>query len=558
MGMKYSSYKRKEVIRIKNIKDFYNLLENSNHGLILLNEQGQVLRYNPFMYKLCSISEDEAKANIGNSPVNNNKPGGKGILNLYQPQYNESAPKLIEAVNQEVEKNNTTETFYLLKNKKNPEHIFFAKTYLRKIQIGKENFILCSFFVVKDVPFNDPYYYKNKENNKKIKPKNASEKNINYNNNNRNQNEKQNQKEKKRTTDLGHFRGHISIVNNFNINSTKNSESTIVELGSGFVQNDFKFKTNENSKKSKSYKDEENPYNSCVECVTDLQNEPKEDFVKKNQNPKQTQMFLTSALIMNNIIAFNINNPNLPFNKNSKFIPNEINSGTSDFTRDLYKNINYRHNKTKHKTKQKQRFKTNKKKHHNKNKHHSKKKHHNKNKHHIKNKHHNKNKYNNNNKDNNNSKSTVNNFNINFNINSNNTKINNNSNNNNSKINNNNNNNDTHSFTNNTNNDNGNDNNNNSNNEYNSSNDNNNSKTKNNNSFTNNTINDNDNDNNNNNNNSTTAKNTIYKFIIEDDEKLEFDLESILPSSNEIDKIFQDYELENELSDQQLDLNLKK
>ncbi|KAJ3429810.1 hypothetical protein M0812_25171 [Anaeramoeba flamelloides] len=155
MGMPYSSYKRKETIqKKKNIKDFYKLIDHANFGVCLVNEKNEISRYNPFMLKLFHFSRKEIKSNTGNSPVKNNKPGGNGTLNLYQPQYNQSSVALIKKVFEEIKKNNTLELTLLYKNTKNPKNLFFAKTYVRKIQIDKQIFTMTSCFPLNGKTFN--------------------------------------------------------------------------------------------------------------------------------------------------------------------------------------------------------------------------------------------------------------------------------------------------------------------------------------------------------------------------------------------------------------------
>ncbi|KAJ6245746.1 hypothetical protein M0813_20166 [Anaeramoeba flamelloides] len=124
------------------------------------------------MRKLCSLSRDEIKSNTGNSPVKNNKPGGNGILNLYQPQYKQSALTLLKATFEEIDQNNTAELIVLHKNTKNPKNLFFAKTYVRKIQIGKQIFTMTSCFPLKEKPLIDPFNFKQDQTIKQIEPKN--------------------------------------------------------------------------------------------------------------------------------------------------------------------------------------------------------------------------------------------------------------------------------------------------------------------------------------------------------------------------------------------------
>ncbi|KAJ6245749.1 hypothetical protein M0813_20169 [Anaeramoeba flamelloides] len=130
------------------------------------------------MLKLFHFSRKEIKSNTGNSPVKNNKPGGNGTLNLYQPQYNQSSVALIIKVFEEIEKNNTLELTLLYKIKKNQSSLFSGKTYVRKIQIGKQIFLMISCFPLKEKPLIDPFNFKQKETIKQIEPKKPKEKNT--------------------------------------------------------------------------------------------------------------------------------------------------------------------------------------------------------------------------------------------------------------------------------------------------------------------------------------------------------------------------------------------
>ncbi|KAJ6245747.1 hypothetical protein M0813_20167 [Anaeramoeba flamelloides] len=454
--------------------------------------------YNPFMRKLCSLSQDEIKSNTGNSPVKNNKPGGKGTLNLYQPQYKQSAPTMFKAVFEEINKNNTAELIVLHKNTKNPKNLFFAKTYVRKIQIGKQTFTLISSFPINGTPLIDPFNFKQDQTIKQIEPKKPKEKNTKNK-------QKENKNQILKKPNSRNFNRPIYFSNQLNFNSKNNYEPSIVELESDSDHKEddiknYKLYNNYNEKTE----DEVFAYNSCVEPMTDLENEPKEDyfFNNQNQNQKQTQSFLTCAFIMNKLISLNYNHSNSSSVNNSKSILNEIDSETNDFKGGIVKKVKNTTNKKKPKTKKKSNFKKNKtdnkrnkRKNRNNNKNRNNRKTDNNNKKKSKNKKpKNKIQININNIHNNttiNNTNTINNF-----INKNNTNFDNNT-----KINN---------MMKNIN------------------------KTPD--SVKNNTIKSNKID-------KVTIKNTIYQFLIENDQKLETDLENILPSSEEIDNIFQEYEL---------------
>ncbi|KAJ3429812.1 hypothetical protein M0812_25173 [Anaeramoeba flamelloides] len=507
MGMPYSSYKKKETIRKKTkIRDFYKLIDHANFGVALLNEKNEISMYNPFMRKLCSLSQDEIKSNTGNSPVKNNKPGGKGTLNLYQPQYNQSAPTMFKAVFEEIDQNNTAELIVLHKNTKNPKNLFFAKTYVRKIQIGKQTFTLISSFPINGTPLIDPFNFKQDQTIKQIEPKKPKEKNTKNK-------QKENKNQILKKPNSRNFNRPIYYDSQLNFNSKNNSEPSIVELESDSDHKEYDIK---NYKLLNNYNDKTEDkvfaYNSCVEPMTDLENEPKEDYFFKNQNQKQTQSFLTCAFIMNKLISLNYNHSNSSSVKNSKSILNEINSKTNDFKGGIFKKGQKTQPiKKKPKTKKNQISKKNKtdnkrnkRKNRNNNKNRNNRKTDNNNKKKSKNKkpknkiqinitniHKNTTINNIHNSTTINNTNTINNF-----INKNNTNFDNNT-----KINN---------MMKNIN------------------------KTPN--RVKNNTIKSNKID-------KVTIKNTIYQFLIEDDQKLETDLENILPSSEEIDNIFQEYEL---------------
>ncbi|KAJ6237028.1 hypothetical protein M0813_03435 [Anaeramoeba flamelloides] len=342
MGIKYSSYKRKEIVKKKKIKEFYNLIENSNHGITMMNEKNQICLYNPVMCRLCGLSPKEITSNVGNSPVKNNKPGGQGILNLYQPQYKISAFMLIKAIIEEVNKNYTAKTVFLLQNKKNPENIFFGQSYLRRIQIGKQILTLISFFPIKDTPLIDPFHSENEETIKKIKPKMTKESKKKNKNNTKEKNKKEKERTiQKKTKKNSRHSGCLMELGNFvNFGSQKNFQPSVVELDSDSDtdHNNSPLNSFENSNYTD---DKENSYGSWVEPLTDFENEVQKNSLNQNQNlnniqnnniQNQDQMvFLTNDFVMSKLIELN--------NFNSELVPNEPNSNPNGFKGGSFNNI---------------------------------------------------------------------------------------------------------------------------------------------------------------------------------------------------------------------------
>ncbi|KAJ6237027.1 DNAj heat shock n-terminal domain-containing protein [Anaeramoeba flamelloides] len=536
MGIKYSSYKRKEFVKKKNINEFYNLIENSNHGIVMLNEKYEICLYNPEIRRLCGLSPKEITSNVGNSPVKNNKPGGQGLLSLYQPQYKISAFMLIKAIIIEINKSYTAKTIFLLQNKKNPENIFFGQSYLRRIQIEKQTLILVSFFPIKDTPFIDPYHSENEATIKKIKIKKSKESNTNNKNNTKEKNKKVKESsiQKKTKKKLRHSDRYIYLSKETNFDPRNKYQPSIIELynDSDTDQNNNPLNDYENSNYTDD--DKENSYGSWVEPLTDFENEPQKNSLHQNQNLNQTNniqnqdqmVFLTNAFVMSKLIEFNNSNSNSSSRKKTKVFPKELNSKNDSFKGGSFNNIK----KNRKNKKSNQKIKTNKK---NSNSTKSKKSNQ---KRKTKSKT-TKSQTTTNNKNNIQNKSTDNsktNKNINHNIN--NTTINKTNNNNTinknikTVINNSNtvkNTRDNKIHSNPNNNKNNIDNNNTSNNKS---------------TINNNVL-----------KNRKTVKNIIYKFVINDDQKPEAYLENILPCSKEIDNIFQDYESESNSSDSQLD-----
>ncbi|KAJ3426063.1 hypothetical protein M0812_28511 [Anaeramoeba flamelloides] len=578
MGIKYSSYKRKEIVKKKNIKEFYNLIENSNHGIVMMNEKNQICLYNPEIRRLCGLSPKEITSNVGNSPVKNNKPGGQGLLNLYQPQYKISAFMLIKAIIEEVNKNYTAKTIFLLQNKKNPENIFFGQSYLRRIQIEKQTLTLVSFFPIKDTPFIDPYHSENEATIKKIKPKMTKESKKKNKNNTKEKNKKVKERTiQKKTKKNSRHSGCLMELGNFvNFDSQKNFQPSVVELDSDSDtdHNNNPLTDYENSNYTDN--EEEISYGSWVQPLTDFEKEPQKNSLNQKQNFNQTNniqnniqnqdqmVFLTNDFVMSKLIELNNSNSNSSSRKKTKVVPNEPNSNPNGFKGGSFNNIkknrknkisNKKNNNNREKFKAKfdtqQKYKT------------------------FNNFKNRKTKKNKKNKTKSNQKNIkINNIIVNTNINinnitnkTNNYKINN--------INNTTNKNITNSITNNNNtvkNTRNNDslhinpNNNKNITNYNKIDNNNNNKIHANTNINKNNLNENAifNDKNEientkgtiNNNifkNSTTVGNTIYKFVINEDQKFETDLQNILPCSKEIDNIFQDYESESKSSDSQLD-----
>ncbi|KAJ6245748.1 hypothetical protein M0813_20168 [Anaeramoeba flamelloides] len=240
--------------------------------------------------------------------------------------------------------------------------------------------------------------------------------------------------------------------------------------------------------------------------MTDLENESKEDYFFNNQNQDQKQIINSKVFIMNNSISLNYNHSNSSSVKNSKSILNALNFETNDFKGGIVKKVKNTTNKKKPKTKKKSNFKKNKT---------DNKRNKRKNRNNDKNSN-NRKTDNNNEKKSKNKKSKNSPTNNTFNSikNKNNTNLDNNT-----KI------------------------------KHMMKNIKKNNMTKNinktPNSVKNNTIKTNKID-------KVTIKNTIYRFIIEDDEKLETDLENILPSSEKIDNIFKGYERKSETLDSRL------
>ncbi|KAJ3426062.1 hypothetical protein M0812_28510 [Anaeramoeba flamelloides] len=528
MGIKYSSYKRKEIVKKKNIKEFYNLIENSNHGIVMMNEKYEICLYNPEIRRLCGLSPKEITSNVGNSPVKNNKPGGQGLLNLYQPQYKISAFMLIKAIIEEVNKNYTAKTIFLLQNKKNPENIFFGQSYLRRIQIEKQTLTLVSFFPIKDTPFIDPYHSENEATIKKIKLKKSKESNTNNKNNTKEKNKKVKKRtiQKKTKKNSRHSDRYICLSKETNFDLRNKYQPSMIELDSDSDTDQNNNPLNSlNDYENSNYTDDdkENSYGSWVEPLTDFENEPQKNSLNQKQNFNQTNniqnniqnqdqmVFLTSAFVMSKLIELNNSNSNSSSHKKTKVFPKELNSKDDSFKGGSFNNIK----KNRKNKKSNQKRKTNKKNSTSKKSQTTAT----------------------NNKNNIQNKSTDNsqtNSNINHNIN--NTKINKNNNNNTinknikTVINNSNtvkNTRDNKIHSNPNNNKNNIDNNNTDNNK---------------NTINNNVL-----------KNRKTVKNIIYKFVINDDQKPEAYLENILPCSKEIDGIFQDYESESNSSDSQLD-----
>ncbi|KAJ3426060.1 hypothetical protein M0812_28508 [Anaeramoeba flamelloides] len=571
MGIHYSSYKSLIIVKKKNIKEFYNLIENSNHGINVMDENYKVVRYNPFLYQLCGLTRPEMKLIVGNSPISNNKPGGQGILVAYQPHFTRTAGAMVKEIIVEINKNYTTETVFLLQNKKNPENIFFAKSYIRRVQVGKQTLTLASFFPIKETPFIDPLHSENEETIKKIKSKKSKK---SKKKNKINTKEKKTERKRKNHTKenkkayFSNFNNPFHLANHSNLNPKEKCEPSIIELDSDsdLDQNNSPLNSlNDTENSNYTDDDEENSYDSWVEPLTDFENEPqKNSFIQnQNQNLNQTNniqkqdqiqdqmVFLTNAFVMSKLIERNYSNSNSSSRKNSKVFPKELNSKTGSFKGGSFNNIKKKRknrktkksnkkNTNKRKTKSKAQGKTTKSK-------------------------NNKTKKNKKNKTKSNQKNIkinnviINNTSININHNIYNTTIN--KNNNNTTINKNITNiiNNSNTVKNTRNNDSLHINPNNNKNitNYNKIDNNNNNKIHANTNINKNNLNENAifNDKNEientkgtiNNNifkNSTTVGNTIYKFVINEDQKPETDLENILPCSKEIDNIFQDYESE--------------
>ncbi|KAJ6237025.1 hypothetical protein M0813_03432 [Anaeramoeba flamelloides] len=561
MGTHYSSYKSLIIVKKKNIKEFYSLIENSNHGINVMDENYKVVRYNPFLYQLCGLTRPEMKLIVGNSPISNNKPGGQGILVAYQPHFTRTAGAMVKEIIVEINKNYTTETVFLLQNKKNPENIFFAKSYIRRIQVGKQTLTLASFFPIKETPFIDPFHSENEETIKKIKSKKSKK---SKKKNKINTKEKKTERKRKNYTKenkkayFSNFNNPFHLANHSNSNPKEKCEPSIIELDSDsdLDQNNNPLNSlNDTENSNYTDDDEEISYDSWVEPLTDFENEPQKNSFIQNQNSNNIQnqdqmVFFTNAFVMSKLIERNYSNSNSSSRKNSKVFPKELNSKTGSFKGGSFNNI-------KKKRKNRKTKKSNKK---NTNKRKTKKR---KTKSKAQGKT-TKSKTKINNKTININNVIINNTSININHNINNTTIN--KNNNNTTINKNItniiNNNNTVKNTRNNDSLHINPNNNKNITNYNKIDNNNNNKIHANTKINKNNLNENAifNDKNeientnifnnkstiNNNifNNSITVENIIYKFVINEDQKFETDLENILPCSKEIDNIFQDYESE--------------
>ncbi|KAJ3426061.1 hypothetical protein M0812_28509 [Anaeramoeba flamelloides] len=350
MGIHYSSYPKVEVIKNKKkIQEFYKLFENSNRCVVLLDEKNQVFRYNPFLIKRFSISPKVIQANVGHSAVSNNKPGGKGILTYYQPQFKLSSMILLLKLFEKVNQNHTAEITLLMRNTKNPDDIFFAKNFLRKIQIGKQTLTLISLIRLKETIL-DYYLSENEATIKKLKPKITHQKSKKREKKKK-QIEKVKVNEKKAKSNSGNLQNPFFFDN---FGSLKNYQPSIVELDSDSDQKDNQENTNHVDQKNdqidkdNSTDDEDSSYDSLVEPLTDLENFSNRNSVNQNQNQNsnlnqrnnnqnttQSTNILTCAFDMSNLIEHNYSNYNSSLTKNSKLFPNEPNSNPNGFQEGL-------------------------------------------------------------------------------------------------------------------------------------------------------------------------------------------------------------------------------
>ncbi|KAJ3431490.1 hypothetical protein M0812_20402 [Anaeramoeba flamelloides] len=173
MGIKHSS--NKTLIRIpkRNKKRFLDLIENTNVAVALFDHNFQVVLYNPVSQKLLGMSKEQISSNLGKTPLQNNKKGGRGVLTPFQPHYKQNTLTVFRGILQETLKFNSAQAILTHRHNKQKDHFFKFLNSFKKIRIGTETFILVSCYLLKEKPLTIPNW-KTKKNLQEKKQKKES------------------------------------------------------------------------------------------------------------------------------------------------------------------------------------------------------------------------------------------------------------------------------------------------------------------------------------------------------------------------------------------------
>ncbi|KAJ3439652.1 transcription initiation factor tfiid subunit [Anaeramoeba flamelloides] len=207
MGTKVSSFKTLLKIPKKNSKKFYNLIENSNLAIVILDSNFVINFRNDRYYSLLKLDRSPLILNKTPHEISKSK---KTIYAPYQSFYDMKTIKVLNKVFKEIDQSNTCEVIFTYKILKPEVHYIHTRVTMRNIKIGNKLSTMCSIVRLVENPLyliKDHYKGNGDQNLIKSKKKKKKKKKKSKHRNNKSviviakkkiENEKENKKEKEK------------------------------------------------------------------------------------------------------------------------------------------------------------------------------------------------------------------------------------------------------------------------------------------------------------------------------------------------------------------------
>ncbi|KAJ6231553.1 hypothetical protein M0813_05626 [Anaeramoeba flamelloides] len=179
MGSKYTTFKTIERIPKKNIEKFFNLLENSNLSIALLDENLKACFFNLSYSRLVKVDQ---KSILGKDTYEINK--NKVTCHAkFQPYYQVETKVVLQGYMKELERNHTLDLVFTYKLYEPKKHYIHTHISFRKIFLGSKLYILIvSTKLDENVQFN-PFNSRKKKKKKKKKKRRLQVKALSEKNN---------------------------------------------------------------------------------------------------------------------------------------------------------------------------------------------------------------------------------------------------------------------------------------------------------------------------------------------------------------------------------------